>query len=99
MNDLRCRPGDLAVVIDAATPVNLGRIVKVIEAHHGKDELHYAADRNAWLVECSHPLVWFVGERRICRKSGPVPDDQLQPIRAYPLGQDIAELVTVSSQI
>ena len=99
MNGLNCRPGDLAVVIDAATLTNLGRIVKVIGAHHGQDELRYAASRNAWLVECSHPLVWFIRERRVRRKSGPIPDAQLRPIRGYPLGQDIADFLTVNSRL
>lgn len=94
MNDLRCRPGDLAVVINAHNLANLGRVVRVIAPHDGEGELHYGPDHHAWLVECSHFLIWSLSERRVRRKRGPVPDAQLQPIRAYPLGRDIADFVS-----
>lgn len=84
MNNLRCRPGDLAVVIAADCRPNLGRIVKVIKMDDGQGTLRFAAERQAWLVESRHPLTWFKGGQKIRARRGPVPDCQLQPIRGAP---------------
>ncbi|MEY3488524.1 MAG: hypothetical protein RL655_92, partial [Pseudomonadota bacterium] len=35
MSQPRCRPGDLAIVVESYNPENLGRIVKVILKIHG----------------------------------------------------------------
>jgi hypothetical protein len=43
------------------------------------------------LAKSSKPLKWVVNGKCYRRKTGPVPDAQLQPIRGYPLGRDIAE--------
>ena len=91
MNKVRCKPGDLAVVIDARYKCNLGAVVQVIELHHGFGDLRYPLEQNAWLAKSSKVLQWTVAGKRYRRKSGPVPDAQLQPIRGYPLGRDIAE--------
>ena len=91
MNKIRCKPGDLAVVIDARYKCNLGVIVQVIELHHGFGDLRYPQEKNAWLAKSSKPLKWVVNGKCYRRKTGPVPDAQLQPIRGYPLGRDIAE--------
>lgn len=91
MNKVRCKLGDLAVVIDARYKCNLGAVVQVIELHHGFGDLRYPTEQNAWLVRSSKVLKWTVDGKRYRRKSGPEPDAQLQPIRGYPLGRDIAE--------
>jgi hypothetical protein len=81
MSNLRCKPGDLAVVIHATFKTNLGRIVRVIRPSCGEGDLTYPAHMNTWLVESAEPLTWYRGKKRFRRKSGPVPDAQLQPIR------------------
>ena len=81
MSNLRCKPGDLAVVIHAAFKTNLGRIVRVIRPSCGEGDLTYPAHLNTWLVESAAPLTWYRGKKRFRRKSGPVPDAQLQPIK------------------
>ena len=91
MNKLRCEPGDLAVVIDAHNKCNLGVIVEVIELHNGSSEPSYPPEQNAWLAKSNKVMKWTVNGKVYRRKSGPVPDAQLQPIRGYPLGRDIAE--------
>jgi hypothetical protein len=91
MTELRCKPGDLAVVVRAKYPVNLGRIVRVIRRDQGSGILFYAKDTPAWLAVSARPLTWYVDGKRILRKSGPVPDAQLQPIRGLPPGSDMAE--------
>ena len=91
MKKLRCKPGDMAVVIDARYKCNLGAIVQVIELHNGVGDIRYLKKHNAWLAKSSKPLKWVVNGKCYRRKTGPVPDAQLQPIRGYPLGRDIAE--------
>ena len=91
MNKFRCKPGDLAVVIDALYKCNLGAIVQVIELHNGVGDIRYFKKQNAWLAKSSKSLKWVVNGKCYRRKTGPVPDAQLQPIRGYPLGRDIAE--------
>ena len=87
---LRCKPGDLAVVIDARLPSNLGRIVKVLRLHDGSGDLRYPPLTPCWLVSSSYPMSWVLEGKRFRRKKGPVPDCQLQPLRKPPLGSDIA---------
>ena len=91
MKKLRCKPGDLAVVIDARYKCNLGAVVQVIELHNGVGDIRYFKKHNAWLAKSRKPLKWVVNGKCFRRKTGPVPDEQLQPIRGYPLGRDIAE--------
>lgn len=91
MKKLRCKPGDMAIVIDARYKCNLGAIVQVIELHNGVGDIRYLKKHNAWLAKSSKPLKWVVNGKCYRRKTGPVPDAQLQPIRGYPLGRDIAE--------
>jgi hypothetical protein len=77
----RCKPGDLAVVIEAANQANIGRIVKVVALHDGKGPLGAIGPRPVWLVHAPTPMTWTDGPKRYRRKNGPVPDSQLQPIR------------------
>ncbi len=78
---MKCRPGDLAVIIKARNRCNVGKIVKVIALHDGKGDLVISG---AWLVHCAHPLVWQKKGKLYRRKQGPAPDDQLWPIRELP---------------
>ncbi len=96
--NLRCRPGDLAVVINARLPSNLGRIVRVVAQHDGTGVLAYPPTVATWLVTSPHSMNWVIDGKRFRRKKGPVPDAQLQPIRGQDLGSDIANgLLTESA--
>ena len=84
----RCKPGDLAIVVRACHPSNLGVIVKIIGLHDGKGDLSYPADAGTvWLIESSKPTTRIQFGKRYRRKRGPVPDNQLQPIRGNPSGK------------
>ena len=91
MSELRCKPGDLAIVIKANYPSNLGRIVRVVALSQGEGDLVYPKEQVTWLVTCQHPMTWYMKSKRYQRKKGPVPDAQLQPIRGLPLGRDTTE--------
>lgn len=45
---MRCRVGDLAVVISADIPSNLGRIVKVLARHDGCGLLRFKRNGMVW---------------------------------------------------
>lgn len=81
---MRCREGDLAIVIRAENKCNLGLIVRVVRLHDDTGDLAYHIDAPVWLAECSRPMTWTKGKKRFRRRSRPVPDDQLQPIRGTP---------------
>ena len=95
--NLRCRPGDLAVVINARLPSNLGRIVRVVAQHDGTGDLAYPPTVATWLVTSPCPMYWVIDGKRFRRKKGPVPDAQLQPIRGEVLGADIANELFIES--
>ena len=78
---MKCRVGDLAVVIDAYHRSNLGRIVHVIAPHDGTGDLPFRDAGPVWLVQADQPLTWSVAAKQVRRKIGPAPDRQLQPIR------------------
>lgn len=75
----RCKPGDLAVVVQAQNPANLGLIVKVLAPYGQATE--FAAGGMVWDCECAQPMTWVRGGRATKARSGPVPDALLQPIR------------------
>jgi hypothetical protein len=86
---MRCRPGDLAVVIAARNQCNLGLIVRVIRLDDGA-WLRMEGQGTVWLVQSTAPLTWCqqLGQRWKFwrRKRGPVPDRQLQPLRGERAG-------------
>lgn len=82
---MKCRPGDLAVVIAAMNKSNIGLIVRVLRLHDNSGDLAYHIDE-VWLAECSTRMTWTIGKKRFLRKAGPIPDAQLQPIRGPTAG-------------
>jgi len=90
MRKLNCRPGDLAIVVEAFNPVNIGNIVNVLSKHRDQMALVCPEDDVIWLVQAAHPMTYEKRGKITRRKKGAVPDSQLRPIRGYPLGKDIA---------
>ena len=79
---IKCKPGDLAVVVNSECPCNLGRIVKIIETHDRRGDLVFSSYYgHVWLAEGAPHMTWYLGKKRYRRVSGPVPDSCLQPIR------------------
>lgn len=80
---MRCRPGDLAVVVSAVNKQNVGKIVRVLRAYDGTGDILLVGTGPQWLVQCSVPIVWgWPGKKPTHRrKVGPALDSQLQPIR------------------
>ena len=91
MRKLNCKPGDLAIIVEAFIPVNVGAIVKVIGKHRNQRVLCAASEEFIWLIEAPHPLTYDVKGKQVRKKKGGAPDSGLQPIRGLPLGRDISE--------
>ena len=88
---MRCKPGDLAIVICAEIRGNLGNIVRVVAPHDGSGTLRFPNEGHVWIVDCPRLMTWYLNGKRYRRKSGPVPDNRLQPIRGLPPGVPIAK--------
>jgi len=83
---MRCRAGDLAVVITAANKSNIGKIVTVLRPYDGTGGIVLGGGSGPqWLVKCSAPLLWGNPDDRdglrYRRTIGPAYDQHLQPIR------------------
>lgn len=83
---MRCKVGDLAVVVNAQCRCNLGNIVRIVAPHDGTGILRFARDGHVWIVASHRPMTWYLHGKRYRRKIGPVPDNRLQPIRGLPSG-------------
>lgn len=75
---MNCKPGDLAVLVRACLPENIGLIVTV----HNEwvmDE----KDGFCWLTESSHPTptIWWDGAPAGSDRESFVPDAWLRPLR------------------
>jgi hypothetical protein len=94
MRRLNCRPGELAIVVNSPNPANIGSIVKVL----GRDAK--ACDKKFfWKIHAAHTLTYSKGDKQYRRRKGSLADADLQPIRGYPLGMDIAILVNEQMDI
>ncbi len=77
MSELRCRPGDLAVVIRDDYPQNIGAFVRVIGPNKG---IHPRASAMDWITEMLTPIFddgeFLRAGTTVCWKDG-----SLKPIR------------------
>ena len=96
MRKLNCRPGDLAITVEAYNPTNIGSIVRVLHKHHNQSALSVEPDDFLWYVEAAHYLTYSRGLKFTRRKRGAAPDSYLRPIRGNPLGQDVTVQVIES---
>jgi hypothetical protein len=78
---MKCKPGDLAVVLSAHHKSNVGRFVSVIELYASTDGAKLDWASPVWLVESNAPLMWTRGKGLWIGNKGPVPDSALQPIQ------------------
>ena len=92
----KCSAGDLAVIVYAYNTVNIGAIVRVLTLHPNQKQIQSHPDDILWTCKASHPMTYSVGDKRRKRKTGPVPDSYLQPIRGEPIGMDIAMGVVIA---
>jgi hypothetical protein len=72
---MKCKLGDLALVIDAVNPENIGRIVSVVRLQNNEDELKIQDLGIIWHVKSFDKLFWSIGNAMYEACSGPVPDN------------------------
>ena len=89
----KCYPGDLAVIVKAYNPANIGLIVKVLQFHSDQFALDAPEGDAIWTCQAHHPMVYDIGGKKRKRLKGPVPDSYMSPIKGHLRGQDIAILV------
>ena len=78
---MKCRPGDMAVVLNAFHSSNVGAFVHIIAPYDSADRIKLGGGDAVWLVESKVPLTWTRGRGLWHGLRGPVPDTALQPIR------------------
>jgi hypothetical protein len=86
-----CKPGDLAVVVEAYNACNIGTIVHVIGPYTGQSGLCTPEGDVIWQAQASHPLTYDYSGVLRSRRMGPVPDSQLRPIRGTPQAKTVRE--------
>lgn len=69
---LRCKPGDLCVIVSATNPQNRNRFVTVLPG-----EVHHIDGYECWLVHSPTPMAVFGGRSHLVF----VPDAWMRPIR------------------
>lgn len=72
---LRCKPGDLCVIVSATNPQNRNRFVTVLPG-----EVHHIQGYDCWLVHSPTPLVVLMGTQCPSHHAF-VPDAWMRPIR------------------
>ena len=90
---MKCKPGDLAIIIDPYHPENAGLIVQVIKTHWNQKALEKSEGDHLWLVECQQLMTYSFGEVVRRKKRGPAQDSVMQPIRGLQIQRDIAKEV------
>ena len=95
----KCKPGDLAVVINADIPSNLGSIVRVIETHDGSGPTRFDFEGKVWWVSCEHPMTWTLSGKTYRMDEGPVPDWRLQPIKDKRLPECAQSTITCAREV
>ena len=83
---MKCKPGDMAVVLSAFHPSNVGRFVSVVRLYDNTVCANLDCESPVWLVESNAPLTWTRGKSLWLGNQGPVPDAVLQPIRGVSTG-------------
>lgn len=91
MRKLNCRPGDLAIIVEAHNTCNIGTIVQVLHKHHNQSSVCANPDDFVWMVQAPHPMAYECNGKLIYRRKGGAPDSGLKPIRGLPLGKDITD--------
>jgi hypothetical protein len=84
---MNCKPGDLAVLVRAFLPANLGKVCRVIK---------WNPDRQDWDIEFPSPVMWNNGD---VDTRGTAYDDQLRPIRDQDGDESFIRKVSVDDQI
>jgi hypothetical protein len=95
---MKCRVGDLAVVVRADLECNIGNIVRVIAPVDGSHAA-FKGQGQVWMVECQRDMTWLVKDKTVHRRRGPVPDNRLQPIRGETRGLEEDQGIDLEAKV
>jgi len=87
----RCKPGDLAIIIDAYNASNIGIIVRVVGLYSGQNGVCAPEGDVIWLAQASQPMTYAEPSKLTRRRRGPIPDSQLRPIRGQSRAVDVKQ--------
>ena len=87
----RCKPGDLAIVVEAYNPCNVGTIVNVIGLHPKQNGICAPKGDVIWKAQARHPMTYEINGVLRRRRLGPIPDSQLRPIRGQSQTVDVKQ--------
>lgn len=90
--NLRCQPGDIALVIRAEHLHNIGLIVRVMHPYEG-GEIALSGKGFLWEVDCRQLQMWMMNGKLLWRHRGPVPDEYLLPLRGRPVDRSTLQQV------
>jgi hypothetical protein len=96
METLRCRIGDLAVVVGCHLPENTGNIVKIVGVEGYQGWYGITGHTFVWTVEVTkdRPLVYENADGSLYTlMEGPVPDQLLIPISSDPDSNELAKYI------
>ena len=99
MTKLNCKPGDLAFVVTAHNPENIGAILRVIRAHRDQNAMVDFKGQHIWLAEAPRFMTYSVGGKLVKRIRGVVPDAILLPIRGFPWADEIRTTKSVEDKV
>jgi len=86
-----CKPGDLAVVVEAYNACNIGTIVHVIGLYPSQTAVCAPQGDVIWQAQASQPMTYAEPSKLRRRRRGPVPDSQLRPIRGQSQAVDVKQ--------
>jgi hypothetical protein len=95
---MRCKKGDLAIVVSANYEENIGCIVTIISMVSTNGFLNMQNQGPLWLVSCQHNMKWTFNTKVFRKKCGPVPDCFLQPIRGIELSSVVTKKCHLRNQ-
>jgi hypothetical protein len=96
METLRCRMGDLAVVVGCHLPENTGNIVKIVGVEGYQKWYGVSGHIFVWTVEVTkeRPLIYENADGSLeTLMEGPVPDQLLIPISSDPESNELAKYI------
>lgn len=98
---MRCRAGDLAVILYSCHPENVGIIVRVLRPCIYGEGINNP--RPGWWVKPSAPMTWHKSTDptrapwSVNVDEGTVADADMQPIRGAPIGETTKQLDKVKA--
>ncbi|MBR8147051.1 hypothetical protein [Burkholderia vietnamiensis] len=90
---MNCKPGDLAIIVKAMCPENVGRIVVVLpQSEMGVFGLEWNTQGRGPVMKQSRLTGLIVGSE--IANDGWVPDAWLRPVSGLPITDDVEDEVT-----